>query len=306
MTMTTTTTNLPDDLYEKLLKGQQTTPSDIDPCYELLKTLGYGYEGYVYLVRDQATGHRLVLKIYHDPFDHEPFIWDGLKLYAERIQTNPYGLYKVTLVERQSQIIALLYSFEKLYPLDYRLFEITDYIGESLFGQFCLMQWYLMSRGLGVIDPVTDNFLLALDGKFHYIDYGLGIRSVTEPLAFERGLFGYGFAMLLLNIHNINLRLEMPSSPNYSYDKPCIYTMCRALEHVAARRPWVGRILSEVCGQNASIFLDPQFYWQLGTSLRQCVPLPLPTILASQSLTFLKRIRDWVYLLKRRTAKANL
>ncbi len=284
---------LPDDLYQKLMKGRQTRPSDINPCYKELENLGWGYEGYVYLVRDQATGRKLVLKIYHDPFDHEPGIWDGLTLYASRVKPNPYGLYPITLIQKSGQIIALQYPFDRLYPLEYRVFERYDEARKSLVGQFCFMQSYLMSEcGIGVIDPVIDNYLLAKDGQFHYVDYGLGIRNLEESIAVEYGLFGRGFALLLLSIYNINLRAEMPPLSNYAYDRPCPYSMCPALDDVAARNLWIKNIVSEVRSQNASVFLDPRFYWRLGMSLPRRVRFPQLLIRASQSIRFLKNVRD--------------
>ncbi len=277
--------------YKELLeKGRQIHPADIDSRYLQLKTLGYGYEGYIYLVRDQLTGSKRVLKVFHEPFTRE-----GVLLYAERVKSNQYGLYEITLTQALGKIIALHYPYERLFPVDFRKPILPDCTRQALVRQFCLMQWYLMSQhGLGVIDPVASNFLLAYDGQFRYIDYGLGLRAIADPPTLAKGMFGYGFAMLLLSIYNINLRVEMSYTPDYSYGQPCIYHLCQALDGIAIKHTWVQKILAEVRSQNASIFLDPAFYWRLGTKLRQRVCLPHLVITAAHCTNYLRRLRDRV------------
>ena len=286
--MTQSTKDLSRQLHERLEKGRQTRPSDINPLYEELKTMGYGWEAYVYLVRDQSTGRKLIVKVFH-----EPPTSDGLKLYADRVKSNQYGLSPITLLQGSDGIVALQYPFVRLHHVNYRMFSLSDCTAKSLFGQFCLMQWYLMSHhGIGLTDPRKENFLLTPDGQFHYIDYGRNIFSVTDPRALDRGLFGHGFAMLLLGTYNINLKLEMPYSYSYSYSEPCIYNQCKAMDIVATGHAWVRRILSEVRSQDASIFLDPEFYWRLGVSLPRRVPLPQIIILASVFPSALKNVRE--------------
>lgn len=273
---------------EMLEKGRQIRPSDIDPRYVPLKTLGHGYEGYIYLVRDQLTGRKLVLKVFHEPFTRE-----GVLVYADRVKSSQYGLHEITLTQAAGKIIALHYPYEKLFPVDFRWPILPDCTRQALVGQFCLMQWYLMSQhGLGIIDPVTSNFMMADDGQFHYIDYGLGLRTVTDSGTLARGFFGYGFAMLLLSIYNINLRVEMPFVLDYAYDRPCIYSQCGVLDRVADRHLWIRKILSEVRNQNATILLDPVFYWRLGMSLRQHVCFPYLVIATTQFMNFLRRARN--------------
>jgi len=278
---------LPEQLSKRLRTGRQTRPSDINSRYEELKTIGYGWEGYVYLIKDQSTGDKLVLKIFH-----EPPASDGLKLYADRVKSNKYGLYQIMLLQESDRIIALQYPFVALDHISYRIFDLVSCTARLLFGQFCLMQWYLMSHhGIGLTDPQRTNFLLAPNRRFHYIDYGRNISSITNPRALARGLFGYGFAMLLLDIYNTSLKLEMGYSFSYSYNKPCIYNMCEALDVIAARKPWVREILSEVRSQNGSIFLDPDFYWRLGMSLPQRIYFPQVIVSTSK---LLRTVRGWV------------
>lgn len=282
--------NLPAHEIEMLRKGQHTRPSDINPRYEEAKTLGYGWEGYVYLVRDRSSGRRLVLKIFH-----EPLASDGLRLYAERVEPNEYGLYPVTLFQESDRILALAYPFVKLYYVNHKICSLSSYTAKALLGQFCFMQWYLMSHhGVGMKDVRRGNYLLAPDGQFHYIDYGKSILSVTDPQALAEGFLGYGFANLLLDLYSIDLHREMPYSSTYSYDRPCIYNMCEALDVVAAKHRWVRDILSEVRSQNASIFLDPEFYRRLGMSLPRRVCLPRLIILTSTLIRNLGRVRRLV------------
>jgi hypothetical protein len=284
------TANLPAQQVEILKKGRQTRPSDLDPNYEELKTIGYGWEGYVYLVRDRATGRKLVLKIFHSSIAS-----DGLKRYADGVRANEYGLSPITLLQEPGGIVALQYPFVRLHYVNYRLCTLSSYTAKSLFGQFCLMQWYLMSHhGIGLADPRRSNCLLASDGRFHYVDYGQNVFSLTDSRALAKGFLGYGFAMLLLDMYNINLAWEMPYSSGYSYDRACVYSMCEALDTVAAKHNWVREILSQVRSQDASNFLDPEFYRRLGMSLPRRVRSPQIIILASEFLGALSSVRDLV------------
>ncbi len=294
------TLGLPEDLAQKLAKGKQTLPPDINPDFEIVRQLGWGYEGFVYLVRDRASGRKLVVKIYHDPFDHEEGIWNGLQQYADRVQENPYGLYPIQVKHKSGQIIASQYPYEPLYSLPYRFIGLSSQIGRSMLGQFCMMQSYLLSQcGIGITDPVPDNFLLDRHGQFHFTDFGLGIRTIDEPIARTRGLFGYGFAALLLAIHNVNLREKMRSHEDYDYDRPCIYNAYEGLDEVAARHPWVQPILEQVRKQKASTLRDPDFYRGLGMTLPQRVEHPQTLITAIQLIGLLKSAKSW------RTTKAQ-
>lgn len=277
------------DLAKKLSRGMLTQPSDIDPDFEMIKQLGWGYEGYVYLVRERSTGRKLVLKIYHDPFDHEKGIWDGLQSYADCVQDNPFGLFKIKARHESKQIVAVQYPYKKLYSLHYRLIKMSSQVGRSLLGQFCMMQSYLLSEyGIGIIDPVPSNFLMDKGGQFHFIDFGLGIRKINDPLAVDYGLFGYGFAALLLGIHHINLREQMEACGSYDYNQPCIYNLCEKMEKVSLRISWVRSILEQICSQKASIFHDPCFYQEIGKNLPQRVDYPLTVTAASFLVRLLK------------------
>jgi len=155
------------------------------------------------------------------------------------------------------------------------------------------MQAFLISRHkIGLTDTLASHFLLTQDGKFHFVDYGINIESITHAWSLERGLFGYGLAWMLSSIYNVNLKLEVQRAPGYSYTSPCTYCMAKSLDIVAAQHDWVGEILSEVRSHNASILLDPEFYWRQSRRLPNRVRFPRLILGMSNGLFYARKMLD--------------
>jgi hypothetical protein len=262
------------------------TSPDLESKYELLNVLGQGGEGTVYLARDKRDGSNHILKIFHTPMQGTSV--DGLRAYSTRIQRNDVGLQHIRLIESAHQVNALHYPFIPLQKVHWRLLTSRMHLGQALFGSYCRMQHYLISQcRVALTDTDVSHFLLAEDGQFHYIDYGFAIKSIDHARYLDEGRLGYGFTMLLLSIYRKNLKLETLPTPGYDYNAPCRYCFSKQLDTVAEEYPWVKEIVSQVRGQNSSIFLDPDFYQRLGSQFPYRVLFPQLVIRTSSVLLYL-------------------
>ncbi|MGH7930092.1 MAG: hypothetical protein ACREQV_20130, partial [Candidatus Binatia bacterium] len=90
---------------------------------KVLKFLGSGCEGAVYKVRDPASGKYILKNLYPSTIyyinrssaasGHDPSIGAGLRQIVRLPETSG-ALYKIELIERDGQIQALRYSYERL------------------------------------------------------------------------------------------------------------------------------------------------------------------------------------------------
>lgn len=266
------------------------TPPDFEPTYEFLSSLGQGGEGAVYLVRDRATDRKRILKIFHTPIQGTSA--NGLRAYAAKIRENEVGLPVISLIGSDNQVDALHYPYFPLYNVHWRFLSSFEQVSQILFGAYCRMQHYLMSQcGIGLSDTDVGHFLLSQQGQFHFVDYGFAIKSINHAHYLDQGRFGYGFAMLLLSIHQMNLKLETLPTPAYDYTAPCRYSFSKQLDVVAEKHTWVKEILAEVRSQKSSIFLEPRFYEELGERFPQQVLFPQVIIGTGNLLSSLGKFR---------------
>ena len=265
--------------------------SEASSNYQVIRELGHGGEGRVYLVRDRSTNEKFVMKIFYRPM-RGPLI-EGIRRYAARVDRNSYGLPKSRLIQTKDQIEAVLYPYMPLYMLHWRLRIIFEPLPQALFGTYCRMQTFLLSQHqVALVDTIADNFMLSRSGRFHYIDLGRGISPIHYDKYVDRGEFGYSFAMLLLSLYNVNIKMGNLPRPGYSYGRPCVYCMDKRLDIIAHRHQWVQEILLEVRSRKASVFLEPRFYQELGKRFSTMVPFPFLIFLASQSLSTVKKFRE--------------
>jgi hypothetical protein len=258
--------------------------------YRLLKKLGQGGEGIVYLVQNKSTNEKYVMKAFHKPIIGTSM--SGLRICAEKGCATALGLPEITLLGDADQIAGVLYQHIPLYEIHWRVLNSWEQVAQAMFGAYCRMQAHLISQcGIGLLDTVADHFLINRGGEFHYVDYGFMIKPIDHPGMVAQGMFGYGFAMLLMNIYHKNIKSVVGPIQEYDYSKPCIYCQSKELGEVAARHAWVREILSEVYASEASIFLEADFYQRLGDSLPRTVRHPELIISLSSALDALRKIR---------------
>ena len=268
---------------------KDTLPKKLGIYWRLIKVLGEGWEGCVYLIQDKRTRDKKILKVFHQPL---PDIWaKDLRFYADNVaEAGAIGLSPIELVLDSSEVIGLLYPYQRLYQLNRRILWSVDQIGQSLVGSYCRMQCYLMKKyHMGLWDVSANNFGLDRFGQYWFIDFGYGLASLENPVCLDRGLFEYGFVMLLLSIYDINLREIIPHAKGYSCLDTCIYS--RELDNLVSRCDWAEPILNEIHDHRENIFLDPDFYCRIGRQLSCRVRYPVPCIIASEFMSGLARLR---------------
>lgn len=249
--------------------------------YKLLRVLGSGGEGTVFLIMDKVTRDKLVVKRFHEPRPANGS--RGLAIYARGVTPNRVGLAPIQLLVNSDQIEGLYYRWTPLSRIQPRVLAAWDRTRQSMIGAFCRMQYYLMSQlEIGLWDVGEIHFQLDKQGNWHYIDFGWGVTPLNHPECLDFGFYGYGFAMLLLSLFGINIKLILLPSPHYQNDQPCKYWRLNEFDVLAKDHTWVLDLVSEVRHCPASVFLEPGFYHNIGEGFPDHVELPSVAILASR------------------------
>jgi serine/threonine protein kinase len=255
--------------------------------YKLLKCLGRGGEGIVYLVQEISSKQKYVVKVYYKPMER---IWsEGLLTYEQKVNSPELGLTHITLLGNPDEIRAVKYPYTQLYQLHWRNFFYIENTAKALFRSFCRMQHYLMAKcGICLLDVITENFMLDKEGHFHFIDFGWLVRRIDHQPSIREGKFGYAVAMLLLDLYHENIKHTIDSMPNYPYNEPCVYFNITPMDELANSRAWVKDILEKVRSTNASSFLSPDFYLELSDGLPDLVAFPRFVQLSANSFRFVR------------------
>jgi len=260
--------------------------------WHVLRSLGQGGEGAVYLVKDKTTSHRWVLKSFHSPLSASQ--QQALRRYESGIVGEDCpGLPVVRLVCDEDWIHGVRYRHIPLYKVHWRLLRSIDHLGQALVGSYCRMQHHLISQhGIAIWDASLTNFMLARNGHFYWIDFGKGMEVAEHlPPGLSLGGFEYGLARLLLGIHGIYFRSIASYSESHTYDGPCSYFMHPAFDTIAEKCAWTRALVEMVRCQQASAFLQAEFYQRLGMRLPTRVSMPTAVIAGSTLLFMLSELR---------------
>jgi len=134
--------------------------------------------------------------------------------------------------------------------------------------------------------------MLARNGHFYWIDFGKGMEVAEHlPPGLSLGGFEYGLARLLLGIHGIYFRSIASYSESHTYDGPCSYFMHPAFDTIAEKCAWTRALVEMVRCQQASAFLQAEFYQRLGMRLPTRVSMPTAVIAGSTLLFMLSELR---------------
>jgi hypothetical protein len=246
---------------------------DIHTDHRILKCLGRGGEGIVYLIQENDTKQKFVVKVYYKP--HERIWSQGLEIYEQNVDAPELGLSPITLLGDNRVIQAIKIPYTPLHQIHWRLLYYSENIAKAMFGSFCKMQSHLMAGSeICLLDSTANNLMMDNQGRFHFIDFGWLIHKIDNARVTAEGRLGYGVAMLLLNIYNRNIKHSIIPSPGYSYDAPCVYFAIKDFDDLAGEHNWVAGVLDKVRSMNASSFLSPEFYLELSAGLPDRVALP--------------------------------
>lgn len=179
--------------------------------WRILKTLGQGGEGVVYLVEDKSTSQRWAWKSFHSPLPASQL--EALRRYQSGIADEVCpGLPAIKLVGDQDCVLGVRYRHTDLYKVHSYLLRSIDHLGQAIVGCYCRLQHHLiLQHGIAIWDASLKNFILARSGHFHWIDFGPGMEVVEYlPPDQSRGGFSHGFARLLLGVHGVHFKSIAP------------------------------------------------------------------------------------------------
>lgn len=244
-----------------------------DRGFVFVRRLGEGQEGAVYAVRS-PTGQILVAKLFHERIVREvnigafagkqkravPPAAPRLRAYANGIRTLTEGLYPISLVENDSQLIGLLYPFEPLYQVRGVLLNLPV-VRLAFLGAFCRAQaWLLSYLRLGITEP---QFMIAHDGTLRYIDYGPMLVPLDDFRCQEDHYLDLTLFRLLYGLFKQPEVEQVSDIPFTSMDMPSPYAQPNWLQEVSRASPSLYEVLCSIAPQPASIFLDPSPYMQI-------------------------------------------
>jgi len=238
----------------------------------VIKKLGVGCEGSVYLVAKAEGKTRCILKIFHEKSldavnnihtagfysrDVGPSS-EHLVRYSNANRERVAGMYPIDLVQGSANnALGVTYPYEKLRHVPVAVFRKYPNFHQALFTAFCRSQAFLLEKhGMGISDSAASNFMISSRGEFRFIDYGVMLIPVDDFRAREEGYLAKAFIDTLL----IPVGRQTEHQGTVPLGQP--YCQCddSGLEEACKYSPWLSGIIEEVRGADAALFLDPEAY----------------------------------------------
>ena len=236
-----------------------------DDGFKNVRTLGAGSEGTVY--KAFRDGRPYVVKICHDLSGSEA----DLVAYSERVTEAEFGFFPIDLIYREGRLVGLYYRYKPLFRIPEGAFALSERLCQALLSQYCLSQAYLMrERALEMVDGAQ--FLLAEDGRLHYVDYGSTIVRADNDWCRTRGHPAFSFLTVLFELRGIALDRSL-RQPGFDYAQPCPFVGPAHYEALLRRSPWAASIVERISQAKASVFLDPDFYLWIAGLYEPAIPL---------------------------------
>ncbi len=243
--------------------------------FRVLRYLGSGWEGAVYLVCDDH-GKKQIVKSFYDyrveklnsetiGMYRKPVAGsknDLLRLSACSIAHHSDTIYPITLLKQGEDIIGVLYEYEKLINISRRY---LDYPGVRLF----LMRAFLETQGyllrnleLVMVDASIDQFMISRDGRLKFVDYGGSINPINDFRCQEEHWEIVTLIKLLYQLFKPEKRHCFKSS-NFSI----VCDLELGLADLVDSYPFIGEIIDKIAKSDFDPFVDFRFYEKIAESL---------------------------------------
>ena len=240
--------------------------------YTVLKCLGIGWEGSVYLATKSGKKH--IVKMFHPQTvrkigDPGPFrmgrkpvercrsVLNGLSAHLLR-QGKLDTLYAFSLMEKDGSVQGLVYEYEPLMRIKRRYLSLSGVV-DGIVGAFFRTQQYLLSAlNFCLADTKLANFMITKSGRFRYIDYGVAFLPINDFRCMEDHSQTRPIIRLMYQIfrpgeqHVFNGR-----------DFDVVLDPKHGLTTVPEKYAFAKKILSRIEAGDHDAFLNPEFYRSL-------------------------------------------
>lgn len=238
--------------------------------YQIVKKLGSGNEGDIFLVKDKTD--TFIIKKFNDRtrFDMmEPHkagynsrivnaSGSSIEHYAKNVNNIQFGLYPLeVLKDPKGLIYGVKYNYENLYKIPLKLFRAHEDLAKSIFSLFCKEQAFLMQNcGLAIGDSSLSNYMITRKGEIRYTDYGVMIFPINDFRALEEGYLVKAFIDILM----IYTGYQTDGLKQQSLNNTLPFVFDPRLDKIALSYCWIKNILKHVRSKDSKIFLQPDFY----------------------------------------------
>lgn len=271
--------------------------------YAVLKCLGVGREGSIYLTRD-AGGRKRVVKALHPhrvgQTNHDKLLGISLRPIQEyrgilvrlsnhlkeQSHQTVDTLYPFDLLEHSNTILGFVYEYEYLIRINRRHLVFSDVV-LGIMSAFFRTQAYLCATvRLCLADAKLANFMITRTGRLRYVDYGTSFVPIDDAICLEEHEELFGLIRLLYQLFKpADMRLLDGRDVDIVLDKST------GLLAAAEKHDWLSTILSTIDARRYKSFLDPDYYIGLASRLPQQVgAVTQAAVVALDALAGAKRL----------------
>jgi tetratricopeptide (TPR) repeat protein len=243
--------------------------------FQVMKFLGSGWEGSIYLVRD-INGKKNILKKFHEhrveklnsktiPFYQIPVAGGAVHLQrlAECSQCHSSAyIYPFTLLRRGSVIVGLVYDFEPLITIDHRYIASTDLKLSLLKAFFEIQKFLLLHLDLVMVDASIGQFMITRSGRLRFIDYGESINPIDDFRSKQEHWHILSLIKLLYQLFKPGMEVHF-KPPDFGVLKDPE----KGFGNIIVLYPFIAGVIDELQKPDLTAFSDYSFYAIQGTSL---------------------------------------
>lgn len=262
--------------------------------YSVIKYLGSGWEGAVYLTQD-SLGDKFVVKLFHPHIAKEingqgpvrtlrnpvarcrPILWSLSNCVKRTAKKNCDTLYAIDFLNDGDAINGIVYRYEYLIGIQRRYLKYFD-VPIGVVGAFLRTQAYLLQNmQCCLVDALPRQFMITRTGEFRLIDYGIAIVPIDDFRCMEEHWEIVSFIRLLDKLFN-------PKKKHLFFDTNInvLASNLNGLYETAQQHDWLNVTLATLDKRRYRDFLDYNFYLDLASKL----PKKLKLTTVSQILVF--------------------